>query len=141
MFFILFFFIFMPIVLFAILNIYKDHKKVTNGVVNYDSHLNKFLYKVNFTKDEIIEKLQERDVADYTYCTYDYDTSILRYVDIGQNKEFYLNVRKVDGLSILILEGTAFFQNLSIYEFNMFIVRKLQAEAIPYSKYGHYFEK
>lgn len=40
-----FFVILIPLVLGIIIPIYKDHSKVTGGIINYDSTMRKFVYK------------------------------------------------------------------------------------------------
>ena len=42
-----FFLILIPLVLGMIIPIYKKHQETTNGIINYDPYMRKFIYKVN----------------------------------------------------------------------------------------------
>ena len=46
---IFFFLILIPLVLIIVIPIYKNHKKATNGIMNYDDTIRKFVYKVPFS--------------------------------------------------------------------------------------------
>ena len=53
-----FFLILIPLILAIIIPVYKNHYKTTNNVINYDSMMRKYVYKVYMSREEIINKLK-----------------------------------------------------------------------------------
>ena len=45
----IFFAIVIPIVLVSVIPMYKNHSKVTGGIINYDNIMKKFVYKINLS--------------------------------------------------------------------------------------------
>ena len=68
---ILFFVILVPLVLGIIIPIYKSHNKVTGGIINYDSTMRKFVYKVNLSSEGIINLLKTKNDVDELSCSVD----------------------------------------------------------------------
>lgn len=139
LFFALFFFaILIPLVLGIIIPIYKSHNKATGGIINYDSTMRKFVYKVKLSRECIINLLEIKNDADVLSCTFDFERSVINFSEYGSNREYYFQVQECSGFSILRLEQVASIgmQSHVPYKLNPFIVSKLQAEIIPFSQYG-----
>ena len=136
-FFLVFFVILAPLVLGSIIFIYKDHSKATGGVINYDSNMRKFVYKVNLSKQEIFDLLSSKNGADKLSCTFDFEKSVIRFSELGSYSDYYFQILECNGFSILRLERVSLLhmKGYIIYKLNPFMVSKLQAEIIPYSKY------
>ncbi len=139
MYFEIFFFVFLiPLVLGIIIPTYKSHYKVTGSIINYDSTMRKFVYKVNLSSEDIINLLKIRNDIDELSCTFDFDKSVIKFSDYGSYGDYYFRVQECNGSSILMLEQVSLIgmsSNIS-YKLNPFMVRKLQAEIIPFSQYG-----
>lgn len=135
---ILFFVILVPLVLGIIIPIHKSHNKITGDIINYDSTMRKFVYKVNLSSEDIINLLNTKNDSDELSCTFDFNKSVINFSEYGSNKEYYFQVQECNGFSILRLEQVALtgIQSQVPYKLNPFIVSKLQAEIIPYSQYG-----
>lgn len=135
---IFFFVILVPLVLGIIIPIYKSHNKVTAGIINYDSTMRKFVYKVNLSRENIIKLLKIKNAVDSLSCTFDFDKSVIKFSEYGSNIKYYFQVQECNDFSILRLEQVALISTQSHipYKLNPFIVSKLQAEIIPYSQYG-----
>ena len=135
---IFFFVILVPLVLGIIIPIYKSHNKVTGGVINYDSNMRKFVYKVNLSSEDIINLLKTKNDVDELSCTFDFDKSVIKFSEYGSNRDYYYRIQECNGFSILRLEQVELIgmQSHVPYKLNPFIVSKLQAEIIPYSQYG-----
>ncbi len=135
---IFFFVILVPLVLGIIVPIYKSHNKVTGGIINYDSTMRKFVYKVNLSSEDIINLLKTKNDVDELSCSFDLNRSVIKFTEYGSNREYYFQVQEYDGFSILRLEQVALIgmQSHVPYKLNPFIIGKLQAEIIPYSQYG-----
>ncbi len=135
---IFFFLILMPLVLGIILPIYKKHKEVSDGIINYDSTMRKFVYKVNYPSEEILNLLVTKNDADELTCEINFEKAILKFSEYGSSREYYYNIQECNGFSIIRFEQVALIGMSSHvpYKLNPFMVQKLQAEIIPYSQYG-----
>ena len=139
LFFALFFFIILiPLVLGIIISIYKDHSKVTGGIINYDSTMRKFVYKINLSNQEIVNLLNTKNDVDELSCAFDFEKSVIRFSEYGSHRDYYFQVQECSDFSILRLEQVALIgmQSHVPYKLNPFIVSKLQAEIVPFSQYG-----
>ena len=138
-FFILFLFIvIIPIVLMHHIPIHKNHIQATNGVINYDSFMRKFVYKVSFTEKEIIDKLTIPNAIDELQCNFDFEKNTVIFSEYGSHMAYYFQIVKCNSFSILRLEQTSLIGMKSSvpYKLNPFLINKLQAQIIPFSKYG-----
>ena len=139
LFFVVFFFVILiPLVLGIIIPIYKNHSKVTGGIINYDSSMRKFVYKVNLSHQQMVDLLNTKNDADELSCTFDFDKAIIRFSEYGSHRNYYFQIQEYSGFSILKLEQVELIGMSSHvpYKLNPFIVNKLQAEIVPFSQYG-----
>ena len=139
LFFVLFFFLILaPIVLGNIIPIYKEHSKITGGIVNYDSTMRKFVFKINLSNQEVINLLNIKNDIDELSCTFDFEKSVIRFSEYGSHRDYYFRVEEYDNFSVLKLEQVALIgmQSSIPYKLNPFMVSKLQAEIVPFSDYG-----
>lgn len=139
MYFEIFFFAFLiPLVLGIIIPVYKSHYKVTGGIINYDTTMRKFVYKVNLSSEDIINLLKIKNDIDELSCTFDFDKSVIKFSDYGSHRDYYFQVEECNGFSILKLEQVDLIGMSShvMYKLNPLMVHKLQAEIIPFSQYG-----
>ncbi len=139
MYFEIFFFAFLiPLVLGIIIPVYKSHYKATGGIINYDTTMRKFVYKVNLSSEDMINLLKIKNDIDELSCTFDFDKSVIKFSDYGSHRDYYFQVEECNGFSILKLEQVDLIGMSSHvpYKLNPFMVHKLQAEIIPFSQYG-----
>ena len=137
--FVLFFFVILiPLVLGIIIPIYKEHSKVTGGIINYDSTMRKFVYKINLSSQEIINLLNTKNDIDELSCAFDFEKSVVRFSEYGSHRDYYFKIQECSDFSILKLEQVALLgmQRHVPYKLNPFIVSKLRAEIVPFSQYG-----
>ena len=118
--------------------IYKKHRSVTGGIINYDSGMRKFVYKVNLSHRQVVNLLNMKNVADELSCTFDFEKAIIRFSEYGSHRDYYFQIQECSGFSILKLEQVELIGMSSHvpYKLNPFIVSKLQAEIVPFSQYG-----
>ncbi len=139
MFFAIFFFaILVPLVLGIIIPTYKSHYKANGSIINYDTTMRKFVYKVNLSSEDIINLLKIKNDIDELSCTFDFDKSVIKFSEYGSHRDYYFQVQECNGFSILKLEQVTLIGMSSHvpYKLNPFMVSKLQAEIIPFSQYG-----
>ena len=143
----MFFYIFIMIVcLGALIPKYEKFAKATGSVVNYDRYMTKFVYKVYMPKEEIISSLKIMNVKDELSCTFDFEKTTVLITDIGQwgslgpgpRREYFYEIQEYDGFSILKLSTTTILheRNQICFKLNPFMVSKINAEIVPFSKYG-----
>ena len=138
LFFALFFFVILiPLVLGIIIPIYKNHSKVTGGIINYDSTMRKFVYKINLSSQEIVDLLNTKNDIDELSCTFDFEKSVIRFSDYGSHRDYYFKIQECSDFSVLRLEKVDLIgmQSHVPYKLNPFIVSKLRAEIVPFSQY------
>ena len=139
LFFVLFFFaILIPLVLGIVIPIYKEHSKVTGDVINYDSAMRKFVYKINLSSQEIINSLNTKNDVDELACSFDFEKSVISFSEYGSHRDYYFKIQECSNFSILRLEQVALLgmQSSVPYKLNPFIVSKLRAEIVPFSQYS-----
>ena len=137
--FLLFFFIILFLLVLGIsIPIYKRHYKATGSNINYDATMRKFVYKVNLSGEDIINVLKIKNDIDELSCTFDFDRSVIKFSEYGSYRKYFFQIQECNGFSILRLKQVEVLGMSSWLPFklNPFIVSKLQAEIIPYSKYG-----
>lgn len=133
-----FFLIWIPLILAIIIPVYKIHYKTTGNVINYDSTMRKYVYKVYMSSEEIINKLRSKTDTDELSCEFDFEGSIIKFSEFGSNREYHFHIQECDGFSIFRLEQVALpgMRSQIPYKLNPFLVSKLQAEIVPFSLFG-----
>ena len=138
LFFALFFVVILiPLVLGIIIPIYKNHSKVTGGIINYDSTMRKFVYKINLSSQEIVYLLNTKNDIDELSCAFDFEKSVIRFSEYGSHRDYYFKIQECSDFSVLRLEQVDLLgmQSHVPYKLNPFIVSKLRAEIVPFSQY------
>ena len=138
LFFALFFlFILIPLVLGIIIPIYIIHHKATGSVINYDATKRKFVYKVNLTRNDIINRLKTQNDLDELACSFEFERSVVNFSEYGSNREYYFHIQEYSGFSIIRLEQVALIgmQSQIPLKLNPFLVRKLNAQIVPFEEY------
>ncbi len=127
-------------VLFGIvIPICKRHREATNGVINYNADMTRFVYKVYAGKEEIIRLLQTYNIADeVTFRVNMNDGSMTVYEQEGVYQEYYYTILEYTAYSVLRLQKVKYIDRQSYIQLklNPSIIRKLPAEPIPFSQYG-----
>lgn len=132
------FVILLPLVLGMIIPIFQNHRKATGGIINYDSSMRKFVYKTNYSYQQVVDLLNTKNNVDELSCAFDFDKRIVRFSEYGSHMDYYFQVQECGDFSILRLEKVALIGMGSHvpYKLNPFLVSKLQAEIVPFSQYG-----
>ena len=118
---------------------YEKYLNATNGIVNYNPALTKFVYKVYMSKEEIINSLKIMNVKDELSCAFDFERNIIIFSGLEIiKKEFFYEIHECDGFSILKLRQASLYGSPNfVFKINPFMVSKINAEIIPFSKYGN----
>ena len=108
---IFFFVILIPLILGIIIPIYKNHSNVTGNIINYDSTMRKFVYKINLSYQQAVDLLNTKNVVDELSCTFDFDKAIIRFSEYGSHRDYYFQVQEFDGFSVLKLKSAKHFRD------------------------------
>lgn len=136
----IFFYIFLLIFILGIIfPIYKKHKKVTGSIVNYDSFMRKFIYKVYMSREEIISSLKISNVKDDLSCMFDFEKNTVLFSEYSSSREYYYEIQEYDGFSILKLSQVSLIgaRDYIPYKLNPFLTSKINAEIIPFFQYDN----
>ncbi len=134
----LFVLLFFIVFLGVILPVFKRHKEATGSIVNFNSSMTKFVYKVDFNSEKIIRSLQTQNIKDeITFC-FNETNSIVTVSENDASQKYCCTILEYEGYAILRLEKIHFLdmQSHIQYKLNPCIIRKLSAELVPFSEYG-----
>lgn len=138
MFFAFFLLLFLIVVIGIIMPVLRRHKKSTGGIVNYNSLMIKYVYKVYSNRDEVIRLLEMQNIDDEVTFQFNNDYSAVTVREPGASQEYSCIMTEYEEYTILRLEKTHFLdvQSYIQYKLNPCIIRKLSAEPVPFSEYG-----
>lgn len=121
----------------TVIPMHKKHKEVSNGIINYDSVMRKFVYKIYLSRQEVITLLKSKNEIDELTCTFNDDETIIKISEYGSNRKYYFQVQELNGFSLLKLEQVSVIgmQSWVPFKLNPFLVKKLNAEIVPFSQH------
>lgn len=126
------------VVLFIVLSIvvptYKKHREVTGGIMNYNTTMREFVYKIPYIKSVIIEKLKIKNSFDELEYILDIELCGITFNEYGTSINYEYEIKEYDDFSVLRLKQTPPIapQSYIPYKLNSFMVQKLDAEIIPF---------
>ena len=134
----LFLILFCIVVLGILLPIIKRYREATGGIVNHDSTMSRFVYKVYCSRGEIIRLLEMKNIEDELTFQFDTDRVIVTVSEPGASQKYSCTILEFEGYSILRLEKVHLLdmQSHIQYKLNPCIIRKLSAEPVPFSEHG-----
>ncbi len=137
--FVILFFVFaVPVALYLIFKPMFQQRKLLNGVINYDTFMRKFVFQIDFTKEEFYSKLKIHNVNDVLEYDLDEQSSVVTFkrynakfpykVEIDEFKESI--VLRVEQIPLVMDKGNV------PYYINEFFIKKFGAKPIDYQKFG-----
>ena len=132
------FVIFFPIVLLsAFLPVWRN-RKITGGIVNYDSFSRKFVFRTEKSRSQVFDALKLRDVSDRMFCSFDPTSDVVSLSDYTSSVRYNVRVDEYDGLSIVRLQQIGMLGGTKPHplKVNEFILMKLEAEPVPFAEFG-----
>ena len=122
-------------------DIIKNHKDSSYGVINHDEYMRVFCYKVNKSKQEIVDALLVKSKCDEADCSFDPHNQIITFTSLDHRDpiNYQLTVMECDGFSIVkvsqINRSWLAPAGVISYRQNPFWVKEMQAEPVSYSLY------
>lgn len=127
-----------PVAMLAVSPVVKKHQNVSGNVVNYDPVMHKYVYRVCMSEDEIIKRMETKNVTDDLICRFDTERAVVKISEYGSTLEYYYEIIPFDGYSVLKLnQVSAIGMSSHIpYRLNPYMVEKLNAELLPFERDG-----
>lgn len=119
---------------------YKNIDKRKQGLINYDSCMRKFVFRVDLTKEEVYERLRTRNVTDVLEYILNEDLSVITFKYYNGEISYTFSVCEYDNNDYLIirLEQLLLIPGKSriLKNINKFFFMKLDAKILDYDKYS-----
>ena len=126
-----------PIVLFFILKpMFREHK-ISNGIRNQDTFSQEYLFKVNYTKNEFLQKLNIPNIYDVLEFTFDNNTMTITFSKYNAKIPYTVTIKESENGCYIRLTKKVFIGDRSNipYQINEFMIKKFDAELLPYEEY------
>lgn len=134
-FYLFFFLILLPLVLLMIYPIYKKHYETTANVTNFNGDMSKFVYRIELTREQILERLKIPNINDgMHYELKDDEITFSNYGDADST--WQIIIEEYQGFSILRINKLGFILSSQSYIpmiMNPFWANKCDAKPIPFS--------
>ncbi len=108
------------------------HKRYSNGVVNYNASMDKFVYRVESTEKEILELLKTHNVSDVLNYDVNDTFTVITFKKFNAKSSYQIFFEPYNDYVILKIELISPFQNILGYYINEFWVQKIQAIPLDY---------
>ena len=119
---------------------FKNIDKRKQGLINYDSCMRKFVFRVDLTKEEVYERLRTRNVTDVLEYILNEDLSVITFKYYNGEISYTFSVCEYDNNDYLIirLEQLLLIPGKSriLKNINKFFFMKLDAKILDYDKYS-----
>ena len=128
---------FVPVVLFLILKPMFREKKISNNVRNQDTFSQEYLFKVNYTKNEFLQKLNIPNIYDVLEFTFDNNTMTITFSKHNAKIPYTVTIKEYENGCYIRLTKNDFISdrcNIPSY-INEFMIKKFDAELLPYEEY------
>ena len=129
--------ILIPVVLYFILAPMFREKKISNNVRNQDTFSQEYLFKVNYTKNEFLQKLNIPNAHDVLEFTFDNNTMTITFSKHNAKIPYTVTIKESENGCYIRLTKKDFISDRSNipYQINEFMIKKFDAELLPYKEY------
>lgn len=91
------------VVLLITVPIHQKHIEVTHNIVNYDTFMRHFVFKIPLTAEQILDRLKIPNVFDELEYKLDLENSMITFLKDHEELSFWLEFQQLDGFCILLL--------------------------------------
>ena len=126
-----------PIVLFFILKPALRERKISNGIRNQDVLSQNYLFKINYSKQEFLSRIEISNVADLMDYTFDNKTMAITFSKYNAKISYTVTIKELENGCYIRLTKNRFIGDRSNipYCINEFMIKKFDAELLPYEEY------
>ena len=131
----MFFAVIVPIALCFVLKPMFRQNKLLRGVVNYDTFMRKFVFRIELTKEEFYSQLKMHNVNDsLDYCLSD-DCSTISFIRYSGKYQYKIFADEVNDFIVLRLEQIPIVSKAT-YLINEFFIKKFNATPLEFEEHS-----
>ena len=122
----------------ALYNIFKPmfrQNKLLNGVVNYDTFMRKFVFRIELTKEEFYSQIKIRNINDVLEYSLNEDCSVITFTMYNMKYSYRIIVNDFNESIILRVEQIQ-ITSKQAFRINEFFIKKFNATPLEFEKYS-----
>lgn len=124
-----------PVALYIIFKPMFRQNKLLNGIVNYDTFMRKFVFRIEITKEEFYSQLKIRNINDVLeYSLYE-DCSVITFTMYNMKYSYKIIVDDFNESIILRVEQIQ-ITTKPAFRINEFFIKKFNATPLEFEKYS-----
>ena len=124
-----------PIALYIIFKPMFRQNKLLNGIVNYDTFMRKFVFRIEITKEEFYSQLKIRNINDVLEYSLNEDCSVIIFTMYNMKYSYKIIVDDFDESIILRVEQIQ-ITSKPAFRINEFFIKKFNATPLEFEKYS-----
>ena len=124
-----------PIALYIIFKPMFRQYKLLNGIVNYDTFMRKFVFRIEITKEEFFSRLKIRNINGVLEYSLNEDCSVITFTMYNMKYSYKIIV---DDFNESIIQRVEQIQITSkpAFRINEFLIKKFNATPLEFKKYA-----
>ena len=124
-----------PIALYIIFKPMFRQNKLLNGIVNYDTFMRKFVFRIEITKEEFYSRLKIRNINDVLDYSLNEDCSVITFTMYNMKYSYKIMVDNFNESIILRVEQIQ-ITSKPAFRINDFFIKKFNATPLEFEKYS-----
>ena len=124
-----------PIALYIIFKPMFRQNKLLNGIVNYDTFVRKFVFRIEITKEEFYSQLKIRNINDVLEYSLNEDCSVITFTVYNMKYSYKIIVDDFNESIILRVEQIQ-ITSKPAFRINEFFIKKFNATPLEFEKYS-----
>ena len=124
-----------PIALYVIFKPMFRQNKLLNGIVNYDTFMRKFVFRIEITKEEFYSQLKIRNINDVLEYSLNEDCSVITFTMYNKKYSYKIIVDDFNESIILRVEQIQ-ITSRPAFHINEFFIKKFNATPSEFEKYS-----
>ena len=124
-----------PIALYIIFKPMFRQNKLLNGIVNYDTFMRKFVFRIEITQEEFYSQLKIRNINDVLEYSLNEDCSVITFTMYNMKYSYKIIVDDFNESIILRVEQIQIISKPA-FRINEFFIKKFNATPLEFEKYS-----
>jgi len=124
-----------PVALYIIFKPMFRQNKLLNGIVNYDTFMRKFVFRIEITKEEFYSQLKIRNINDVLEYSLNEDCSVITFTMYNMKYSYKIIVDDFNESIILRVEQIQ-ITSKPAFRINEFFIKKFNATPLEFEKYS-----
>jgi len=124
-----------PIALYIIFKPMFRQNKLLNGIVNYDTFMRKFVFRIEITKEEFYSQLKISNINDVLEYSLNVDCSVITFTMYNMKYSYKIIVDDFNESIILRVEQIQ-ITSKPAFRINEFFIKKFNATPLEFEKYS-----